>query len=64
MTDAATATTEPAPSNEPYYADDAPPCFCKPPVPWEERRYQGTWEGCELRTCEVCIASLTRLVTA
>lgn len=59
MNDAAHATTEPPP----YYADDEPPCFCVPPVPWQERRYQGTHDGCELRTCEVCIASLTRLVT-
>lgn len=53
------ASTEPPP----YYQSPAPECFCNPPTPWERRKYQGTWEGLELRTCEGCEESRTRLVS-
>lgn len=62
MTDAALLSTEPPP----YYADEEPRCFCSPSTPWDERKYNGTFEegSCEMRTCPVCVASLTRLVNS
>lgn len=53
------ASTEP-----PYYASEEPPCFCTPSVPWDDRKYDGTYEegSCEQRTCRECGASLSRVL--
>lgn len=55
------APTEPPP----YYASEAPDCGCKSSVPWERRRYDGTWNelSLEQRTCLECGFSLTREIT-
>lgn len=49
----------------PYYASEAPDCFCTPSTPWDSRRYDGVWheELLEQRTCLTCGASFTRELT-
>lgn len=55
------ASTEPPP----YYASEAPDCGCESSVPWERRRYDGTWEEMHLesRTCLKCGFTLSREIT-